>query len=408
MGPILGCIADDLTGATDLAGMLVKYGMRTVQLIGVPQGASPPETDALVIALKSRSCPANEAIAESLAALHWLQSVGCRQFYFKYCSTFDSTPAGNIGPVAEALMAALGLDFTIACPAFPENKRTIYQGYLFVGDALLNESGMQNHPLTPMTDPNLRRVLQAQVRRKVGLVNYSVVSQGAPAIEKDFSRLRNEGFGFAIVDVLSNKDLEQLGTACGDLRLITGGSGLAVGIPESFRRRGLLARNIVADALPVTGGFRAVVAGSCSVATQNQVELMRGQNPSFRVSPLDLAEGTNVVDNAVHWVEEHISKGPVLVYSTETPERVKAVQRKLGAGKTGEIVEQALAAIAHALVKMGVGQLIVAGGETAGAVVKALEITGLRIGREIDPGVPWTTVLNDHRTPPLALGLKIW
>ena len=194
MTPLLGCIANDFTGATDLAGMLVKYGMRTVQSIGVPLASAPEGVDAIVVALKSRSCPAEEAVRDSLAALRWLQAAGCRQFFFKYCSTFDSTPRGNIGPVAEALMAALGSSFTIACPAFPANRRTIYQGYLFVGDVLLNECGMQNHPLNPMTDANLVRVLQAQAERKVGLVDYATVSQGAAAIQEQFARLCREGW----------------------------------------------------------------------------------------------------------------------------------------------------------------------------------------------------------------------
>jgi len=407
MGPILGCIADDFTGATDLAGMLVNYGMRTVQFIGVPQSAAPPDVDAIVVALKSRSTPAGEAVNESLAALRWLQAAGCRQFYFKYCSTFDSTPRGNIGPVAEALMDALGTDFTVACPALPANKRTIYQGYLFVGNVPLNESGMRNHPLTPMTDANLQRVLQAQVKRKVAVVEYAVVSKGAEAIREEFARLRREGCGFAVVDILFDRDLEELGTACADLPLVTAGSGLGIGLPENFRRQGLLNRNVVADALPTSGGFRAVIAGSCSIATQGQVALMREQYPSFRVDPAQLGEGSETVEGALRWASEYIRKVPVLIYATDSPENVKRTQQKFGAGKAGELVERTLAAIAAGLVKMGVGQLIVAGGETSGAVVKALDVQGLRIGREIDPGVPWTTVLNeDGDKPPLALALK--
>jgi len=407
MPPILGCIADDFTGATDLAGMLVKHGMRTVQLIGVPQGEPPSDVDAVVVALKSRTCPAGEAISESLAALRWLQSASCRQFYFKYCSTFDSTPRGNIGPVAEALMDALGTDFTIACPAFPANKRTIYQGYLFVGNVLLNESGMQDHPLNPMTDANLQRVLQAQVKRKVGLVDFMTVSQGAGAIQNAFERLRKDGYGMAIVDVLSNRDLEELGAACAGLPLVTAGSGLAIGLPENFRKQGILASDITANTLPASGGLRAVVAGSCSVATQAQVELMRRQHPAFRVDPLQLAQRADVVQNALVWSREHLPQGPVLIYATDTPAAIKAVQEKLGVTRAGELVERALAEIADGLVKLGVGQLIVAGGETAGAVVKTLGITGLRIGNEIDPGVPWTTVLHQASGKrPLALALK--
>jgi uncharacterized protein YgbK (DUF1537 family) len=407
MRPLLGCIADDFTGATDLAGMLVKCGMRTVQLIGVPKGDPPSDVDAVVVALKSRSCAVEKAVSESVAALHWLQSTGCRQFYFKYCSTFDSTPRGNIGPVAEALMDALGTDFTVACPAFPANHRTIYKGYLFVGNVLLNESGMQHHPLNPMTDANLQRVLQAQVKRKVGVIDSATVSQGAGAIRQAIDDLRHEGYGMAVVDALSNRDLEYLGAACADLPLVTAGSGLALGLPENFRTRGLLAKDVVADALPATSGFRAVVAGSCSVATQAQVDLMRSQSPSFRVDPMQLAEGVDVVGRALCWARECLPQSPVLIYATDTPANIKAVQEKLGATIAGELVEQALAVIAAGLIKLGVGQLIVAGGETAGAVVKALGITGLRIGREVDPGVPWTTALHQEGgKQPLALALK--
>jgi uncharacterized protein YgbK (DUF1537 family) len=408
MTALLGCIADDFTGGTDLAGMLVKAGMRTVQLIGVPQASEPlPDgVDAVVIALKSRTNPVEEAVLESLAALRWLQQAGCRQFYFKYCSTFDSTPRGNIGPVAEALMQALDTDFTIACPALPANGRTIYKGNLFVGDVPLSESGMRNHPLTPMTDANLVRVLQQQARRKVGLVDYATVSRGDLAILERFNVLRRQGHGFAVVDALSNADLDAIGAACADLPLVTGGSGIALGLPQNFRRRGLLASNAVADALPKTGGLRAVIAGSCSLATQRQVELMRASFPSFNVDPIRLARGEDVVSSALDWAGSRIAQQPVLIYATATPEAVKQVQAELGVAHAGELVENALAGIARGLVRLGVGQMIVAGGETSGAVVKALGVNGLRIGPEIDPGVPWTSTLHDDGRQPLALALK--
>jgi uncharacterized protein YgbK (DUF1537 family) len=381
--------------------------MRTVQMIGVPQGRLPEDVDAVVVALKSRTAPVPEAVAESLAALRWLQQAGCRQFYFKYCSTFDSTPRGNIGPVAEALMDALGTGFTIACPAFPANRRTIYQGYLFVGNVPLNESGMQHHPLTPMTDANLVRVLQQQVKRSVGLVDYATVGQGAGAIVERFAALRGEGCGFAIVDAISDRDLEEIGAACADLPLVTAGSGIAVGLPENFRRKALLPKELVADALPVTGGLRAVIAGSCSSATRGQVATMRVRHPAFHIDPVELARGSDVVGTALTWAAQRIREEPVLIYATATPEEVKAVQAELGVEKAGALVENALAAIAQGLVGLGIGQLIVAGGETSGAVVKALGVKGLRIGPEIDPGVPWTAALQqDSREQPLALALK--
>ena len=406
MSTLLGCIADDFTGGTDLAGMLVKAGMRTVQMIGVPTKPLPDDIDAVVIALKSRTAPVQEAVRESLGALRFLQAGGCHQFYFKYCSTFDSTPRGNIGPVAEALMDALGTNFTIACPAFPANQRTIYKGYLFVGDVLLNESGMCSHPLTPMTDASLVRVLQQQTTRRVGLADYAVVSKGAPAIVERFGVLRQEGCGFAIVDALSNDDLMQLGAACADLPLVTAGSGLALGLPQNFRNRGLLSQNIRADALPAIEGFRAVIAGSCSNATQGQVAVMREHHPTFQVLPADLADGRDVAGDALNWASSRIAKEPVLIYATATPEAVKAAQADLGVERAGELVENALAAIAQGLVELGVGRMIVAGGETSGAVVKALGVKGLRIGPEIDPGVPWTATLPDEGGRPLALALK--
>lgn len=415
MTVLLGCIADDFTGGTDLAGMLVKAGMRTVQLIGVPDEgtAVPSDIDAIVIALKSRTSSPQDAVEESLAALRWLQQASCRQFYFKYCSTFDSTPLGNIGPVTEALMLALDTSFTIACPAFPANKRTVYKGNLFVGDELLSESGMRNHPLTPMLDSNLVRVLQQQVSAKVGLADFGVVEQGMDALRGRFSELRAQGCRYAIVDAVSNHDLETIGAACADMVLVTGGSGIALGLPQNFRNVGLLEpmRAGSAELLPVTQGLRAVISGSCSVATQRQVALMREQAPSFHVDPFQLVAGVDVVGAAMAWAAEHLAQGPLLVYATASPATVRAVQDRLGAAHAGSLVEETLAVIAQGLIKLGVGQMIVAGGETSGAVVKALGVSGLRIGPEIDPGVPWTVALPDaagaqSALPSLALALK--
>jgi uncharacterized protein YgbK (DUF1537 family) len=407
MTVLLGCIADDFTGATDLAGMLVKAGMRTVQMIGVPQAPVGDDIDAVVIALKSRTTPVDDAVAESVAALRWLQRAGSRQFYFKYCSTFDSTAKGNIGPVAEALMSVLESKFTIACPAFPANGRTIYKGHLFVGDLLLSDSGMRHHPLTPMTDANLVRVLQSQIKGKVGLVDHSAVSKGDAAVRARFEALQAEGCNFAVVDALSNDDLMSIGRACAGLPLVTAGSGVALGLPQNFVRAGLLPENIDAGSLPATGGYRAVISGSCSLATQGQVAAMKTEYPAFNVDPLELARGADVVSAALEWSASRIKNGPVLFFSTAAPESVKAVQAQLGVGKAGSLVEEALASIARGVVDQGVGQMIVAGGETAGAVVKALGVTGLHIGPEIDPGVPWTTAITKVSSErPLALALK--
>jgi uncharacterized protein YgbK (DUF1537 family) len=382
----LGCIADDFTGATDLANNLVRSGMRAVQTIGVPDGAPPADADAVVVALKSRTIPAADAVTQSLHALRWLREHGAQQIYFKYCSTFDSTPAGNIGPVTEALMEALDCDFTIATPAFPDNGRTVFKGHLFVGDALLQESGMQHHPLTPMTDANLVRVLQAQCQRKVGLIDYRVVARGEAAIRERIATLRAQGVGIAIVDAVSNDDLLRMAPALCDLPLLTAGSGVAIGLPANW---GLSASDRAAQ-LPPARGTRAVVSGSCSLATNRQVmHFIQSGRPALAIDPLRIAAGVDVATEALAWAETRLADGPLLVYSTAEANAVKSVQGRLGVDEAGAMVERTIATIARGLVERGVGQLLVAGGETSGACVQALGITQLQIGTQIDPGVPW-------------------
>jgi uncharacterized protein YgbK (DUF1537 family) len=407
MPVLLGAIADDFTGATDLCNTLVRRGMRTVQLIDVPTpGTNIPDTEAVVIALKSRTVPAAEAIDKSLAALAWLKTTGARQILFKYCSTFDSTDAGNIGPVAEALMSELGTDFTLFCPAFPEAGRTIYRGYLFVGDVLLSESGMRDHPLTPMRDPSLVRVLQRQSRGRVGLVPEATVARGAAAIRDAFAALGSDGFAHTIVDAIEDRDLEAIGEAAADFKLITGGSGIALGLPENFRRRGLLDGG-AADSLPAISGAAAVLSGSCSTATLAQVAYMEQRGPSFTIDPIAIAEGGDVAQQALAWAKPLLGEQPILITATAPPEKVAEAQSRLGRERAGAVVEESLAAIASGLAAAGVRRFVVAGGETSGAVVQALGVTGLRIGRQIDPGVPWTVSLpGSLGEPALALALK--
>ncbi len=401
---LLGCIADDFTGATDLANTLVRQGMRTVQFFGPPGGdVTMPEADAVVIALKSRTNPVDQAIDQSLAALRWLQGAGAEQFFFKYCSTFDSTPQGNIGPVADALLDALGEDFTIACPAFPENGRTICHGYLFVGNQLLSESGMQNHPLTPMTDSSLVRVLAAQSSHPVGLVDHRVVSAGPARIGEAFAALREEGKRHAIVDALSEHDLISIGAACAELKLITGGSGVALGLPENFRQADRLNSEMIADQLSAMPGPGAVLSGSCSDATLRQVAAMQKSRPSFQLDPVALAGDGDQAGEALDWALAQLPDGPPLVYASAAADDVRAAQDQLGRTEAGALVEAAMAKIAKGLVDHGVRRLVVAGGETSGAVVQALGVDGIRIGPQIDPGVPWTTTIGQ---PQLALALK--
>jgi uncharacterized protein YgbK (DUF1537 family) len=399
---LLGCIADDFTGATDLANNLVRNGMRAVQTIGIPSGALDVAADAVVVALKSRTISAADAVAQSLAALQWLQGQGAKQIYFKYCSTFDSTAQGNIGPVTEALMDALETDFTIATPAFPDNQRTVFKGHLFVGDALLSDSGMRNHPLTPMTDSNLVRVMQTQCRRKVGLIDYRTVAAGGRAITESIAQLRTEGVAIAIVDALDNQDLLRLGPALKDLPLVTAGSGVAIALPANFG----IGASARASELPRAGGMRAVVSGSCSVATNRQVQaFISAGHAALAIDPLRIAAGHDVAAQALSWAAPLLAKGPVLVYSTADPQAVKAVQGQLGVEGAGAMVERTLATIARGLADLGVRQLVLAGGETSGACVQALGVAQMQIGPQIDPGVPWCWA-RDGSGRPLHLALK--
>jgi len=387
---LLGCIADDFTGATDLASMLVKNGMATVQVIGVPTGPL-PEADAIVIALKSRTTPASQAIAESLAAAEALLAAGAKQLFFKYCSTFDSTDAGNIGPVADALLKRLGAGFALACPAFPANGRSIYQGHLFAGTHLLNESGMENHPLTPMRDANLVRVLSRQTEGSVSLVPFSVVEQGAHAIRDAMTRMAEGGRRYAIVDAVTDAHLAAIGEAAAKHPLITGGSGIAMGLPANFRAQGLLPLRPDAAALPPAQGLCAVVAGSCSRATLGQIGFARDHAPVLELDALATPDAAALAAQALEWCEGKLSAAhPIVIAGSASPEKVASLQAKLGRDAAGALVEQAMATVAQGLVARGVGRLVVAGGETSGAVVSALGVRTLRIGAEIDTGVPWT------------------
>ncbi len=399
---LLGCIADDFTGGTDLASTLAAGGMRTVQTIGVPD-SDIDSADAVVIALKSRTAPRDQAVAESLAALKWLQALGCRQFFFKYCSTFDSTPAGNIGPVTDALMAALNAPFTVACPAYPENGRTVYHGHLFVGDQLLSDSSMKDHPLTPMTDANLVRVLQPQTRQRVGLITHATVAAGTAAIRNACAIAATTGTGIAIVDALTTADLHAIGLACAELPLVTGGSGVATGLPGNFRHAGLLQDPVSSTALPRIEGPAAIIAGSCSAATRGQVAHWLKTRAGLRIDVRRLLAGADIVGETLDWSRHQDAQEPLLVYATSTPDEVRAAQALAGTAETGLRIESALAEIAAGLVQAGRRRLVIAGGETSGAIVKRLGVRALRIGPAIAPGVPWTCSVEPR---PLALALK--
>jgi uncharacterized protein YgbK (DUF1537 family) len=402
---LLGCIADDFTGATDLASTLVQGGMRTLMVIGVPSEALEVarDYDAVVIALKSRTIPADDAVTQSLASLAALQRISVKQIFFKYCSTFDSTDQGNIGPVTEALLKALEEEFTIVCPSFPANGRTLYQGHLFVWDQLLSDSPMRHHPLTPMTDANLKRVLSRQTHDEVGLVRHSTVAEGVDSIRQRFEELKQKGIRQAIVDAIDTQDLMAIGQACRDLRLITGGSGIALGLPSNFQAQGLLIPSDPQQALPGLTGATAVLAGSCSQATQRQVAYMSERFPSYFIDPLRIAAGEDVAGEALQWATPKLSNDPVLFYATVPLKKLAEIQAQLGKEQAGNLVEETLSTIAQELVDAGVNRLIIAGGETSGAIVSTLGVKHLRIGPQIDLGVPWTTSVD---APHVQLVLK--
>jgi uncharacterized protein YgbK (DUF1537 family) len=400
---ILGAVADDLTGATDLALTLSREGMRTIQTVGVPtRDADLGGADAVVVALKSRTIPAAEAVSMSLEALSALRARGARQVLFKYCSTFDSTPAGNIGPVLEALLEALGGDLAIACPAFPANGRTVYQGHLFVGRSLLSDSPMKDHPLTPMTSSDLVAVLGAQTRLAVGHVGFTAVDAGREAIRAALTAERGRGAGAVIVDAITDRHLREIGAAVADMPLVTGGSGIALGLPEAYRARGWLAPKGEAAPFRPVEGPAAMLAGSCSAATRRQVAAALAAGvPGLKVDPIAIARGETTVDQAVAFVRA--APRTPLVWSSADPTDVRAAQDVLGVARAGEAVEGFMADVARRLFADGYRRFVVAGGETSGAVVAALGVDAVEIGPEIDPGVPWTRSTGGD---PVMLALK--
>ncbi len=402
---LLGVIADDLTGATDVALMLAREGMRVIQTVGVPTSSTHfPDADAVVVAMKSRTNPPKEAVEWSLTACDALLDAGAQQILFKYCSTFDSTNKGNIGPVIDALMHRLGAPYTIACPAFPANGRSVFQGHLFVGATLLSDSPMKDHPLTPMNDSNLVHVLQPQTALHVGLVPFATVEGGPDSVREAFEILSKNGPAIGVADAVTNDHLRVLGKAFSGQKLLTGGSGIAIGLADNFRRAGLLGKNSGAATFVAPIGHSAILAGSCSAATRAQIADAQAKGiECFAIDPIALAENRLSASSILEWAAPRLGKKPVLVYSTAEPDIVRAIQERYGRDEAGAMVEHLLGDVAIGLVELGITRLVVAGGETSGAVVSALGISMLEIGPEIDPGVPWTLAA-DGRS--LALALK--
>ncbi|MGH6946668.1 MAG: 3-oxo-tetronate kinase [Kiloniellales bacterium] len=402
---LLGVIADDFTGASDIANTLAKGlsgqgGLRTAQFLGLPTEPAPPYVEAGVVALKSRSMAACEAVPMSLAALGWLKEQGCRQFVFKYGSTFDSTPEGNIGPVAEALAANLGEGGVVVCPAFPEAGRTLYQGHLFVHDRLLCESGMEHHPLNPMTESDIRRWLRRQCREPVGFIPRAVVQSGPDRLRAALAACAGNGETLVVVDAIDNGDLVSIGQASAKARLVTGGSGIALALPRNFIAAGLASGH--SGSYHGVSGAEAILAGSCSCATRHQIEIHAECHPVLAVDAERVLVGATGPYDLVGFLLEHEGRAP-LVYSSADPERVANLQGRYGRERVAAALDDLFAVTARMLVADGLRRLVVAGGETSGAVLSALGLGALTIGPEIDPGVPTLFADGDR---PLALALK--
>ncbi len=400
MAAFFGAIADDFTGATDLAGLLARSGARVSLRIGVPDTPAEDPAGFEVIAMKIRTNPVADAQAQAIKGLNWLREAGAQQFYWKYCSTFDSTAQGNIGPVAEAMMAQLDVQQTIYCPAFPENGRSIFMGNLFVGQQPLAESPMKDHPLTPMRDSNLMRLLEPQVTGKVGLISRLVVAKGAAEIREELAQLKAQGVAHVIVDAVADEDLGQIATACWDLGLMTGGSALAMPLPDIYRAAGHMGDQAEKVKYAAPNGRGLILSGSCSAMTQAQVQTYAKVHTSYQLDPRDLLQSG--VQPALDWLAGQ--DGAPLIYATAAPDAVRAIQAELGTEKAGEIVEEAMAAIAVAARDMGFTRLVVAGGETSGAVTQALGVQRLDVGPEVAPGVPWCFA--QSAGVPIALALK--
>ena len=403
MTTFLGCIADDFTGATDLASMLARSGVNVSLRIGVPLSTPENTAEIEVIALKTRSISASKAIEESLSALKWLKEAGAKKYFFKYCSTFDSTAEGNIGPVSEALMNELKVDQTIYCPAFPENGRSIYMGNLFVGQKLLSESSMKDHPLTPMNDSNLMRLLSAQVSRRVGLADQIIVNSGVNSLKEKLISLKENDVPHVIVDAVADTDLDTIASACQDMDFITGGSALAMPLAEFYKASGKISANDNSFMNKKLNTGSIILSGSCSEMTIIQVKnfIQRGA-AAFQLDPIDLAE--NGIKKVLDWLSSQDFTKNIIIYATSDPDTVKKVQAELGVDMAGKIVEQGLSECAIAARELGIKNFIIAGGETSGAITKALNVRQLDIGIEIAPGVPWT--FSGKRNNQIALSLK--
>ena len=409
----IGCIADDYTGGTDVAAGLRRAGLRVALVFGVPTSSQAlPPCDAAVVAMKFRTAPVEKASTDVAAAYDWLTSQGFERFYYKYCSTFDSTPEGNIGPITDLLLQLTGMQTAVICPSSPVHGRTVYHGHLFVGDRLLSESPLRSHPLTPMTDPDLVRFLARQTAGRVGLVRWADVATGPSAVREAVDLLARSGVRHVVTDAISAGDLRTVASAAQDRSLLTGGVGLAEAWAElvhdrrddgpdtpegdtssapsaTLDRRGTAVEE-------ASEGDTLVLAGSCSAASLEQVAEAKEAFPSHRLDPVRTPDPGQMLQEALAWLQAQPSGQPRLIYASATRAEREAAIAAMGP-RTAEHVERVLGALAVHAAAEGTRRFVVAGGETSGAVVSALGIQQVLVEDELEVGVPWCTT--EGRSP---------
>ncbi|PHM35743.1 3-oxo-tetronate kinase [Xenorhabdus innexi] len=388
----LGVIADDFTGATDIASLMVQNGWQVALLLSIPDDSTfiPHDVDAIIISLKSRSCPVDESIEQSLKACRWLrQKANCSRLFFKYCSTFDSTIKGNIGPVTDVLMDELQIDLCLICPALPINGRTVVYGYLFVNGQLLNESDMQYHPINPMKDSNLLRLMEQQSRGTAGLVDINCVRQGELSIRDRLCQLRCKGIRYAVVDTLLMDDLLLVAQAAHDMTLITGGSGLGGAIARYCS--GGNSEKTSIKKLPLPRNRRMVIlSGSCSVMTYRQVLEYKKIASTMELDIDKCINNPDYIHLLVDWIIQQPMKGLApMLYTTRPPGVLKLTHNQYESFQVSKIIEQLFAQIANELRQKDFNTFIITGGETSGKVVQSLGINQVGIGAIIAHGVPW-------------------
>ncbi len=401
----IGVIADDFTGATDIASFMVQGGLATVQVVGIPSGAEDKwaqlaevqTADCVVVSLKSRSCRAQEAVNLSLAAQKWLDKLGAEYIYFKYCSTFDSTADGNIGPVLEALCQVMGESQTVLCPALPVNQRNVYKGYLFVGSCLLHESHMAHHPLNPMVSSKLENLLEPQLKHKnsCGLLEWETLQRGSEAVQARLQEL--EKMRYVICDSICDRDLEQLAAVLlPRMRLFSGGSGLGWALAQHLVRSQAVSKNKLEQNVVPSRTVSVVLSGSCSKATLEQIDEYKKLAPAFFVDVLTCAKNVqSYVAKVIDWFNrQSMSPYAPMLYASAESTKVQEIQSIIGKQKASKVVEDFFAALAINLKQMNVQNFIIAGGEISGAVVQALQIRYFAIGHTIAPGVPWLKSLD--------------